>query len=160
MPTSLNKKKISPNFFFHYQTCTGYHHHHRHRHRRRHSRRLHQSPRHRRTYPPLPYKPSTTIQQVASAALRASLYPTTLHSKPLRLLMPSLCSRSRLKALNRRVTMIAERPSSKNRAVDHRLLALQQVSRGPGRLHGMGPYKISLTGYSNVLRCPAIPAGL
>ena len=47
--------------------------------------------------------------------------------------------------------MIAERPSSKKRAVDHRLLALQQVSREPGRLHGMGPYKISLTGYSTAL---------
>ena len=65
--------------------------------------------------------------------------------------MPSLCSRLRLKALNRRVTMIAERPSSKKRAVDHKLLVLQQVSREPGRLHGMGPYKISLTRYSTAL---------
>ena len=74
----------------------------------------------------------TTIQLVASIALHARLYPTTSHLKPLRLPMLSLCSRSRLKALNRRVTMIAERPSSKNHAVVLRLLALNQVSREPG----------------------------
>ena len=47
--------------------------------------------------------------------------------------------------------MTAERPSSKKRAVVLRLLALQQVSREAGRLHGTGLYKISLTGYSAAL---------
>ena len=47
--------------------------------------------------------------------------------------------------------MIAERPSSKKRAVVLRLLASQQVSKEAGRLHGMGLYKISLTGYSTAL---------
>ena len=32
-----------------------------------------------------------------------------------------------------------------------KLLASQQVSREPGRLHGMGLYNISLTGYCNAL---------
>ena len=93
----------------------------------------------------------TVIQLVASAVLHASLYPTTSHPKPLRLPTPSLCPRSRLKALNRRATTIAERPSLKKRAVVLRLPASRQVSRGLGKLHGMGLYKISLTGYSTAL---------
>ena len=56
-----------------------------------------------------------------------------------------------MKAWNCRATMIAERPSSKNRAVVLRLLASQQASREPGWLHGMGLYKISLTGYCTAL---------
>ena len=47
--------------------------------------------------------------------------------------------------------MIDQRPSSKERVVDHRLLASQQVSREPRWLHGMGLYKISLTGYCTAL---------
>ena len=43
--------------------------------------------------------------------------------------------------------MIAVRPSSRKRAVVLNLLASQQVSREPGRLHGMGLYELSLTGY-------------
>ena len=50
--------------------------------------------------------------------------------------------------MNCRATMTAERPSSKKRAVVLRLLALQQVRREAGRLHGTGLYKISLTEYS------------
>ena len=91
------------------------------------------------------------IQLVASAALHESLYPATSHSKPLRLPTPNLRSRSMLMALNRRARMIAVRPSSKKRAVVLRLLASQQVSREPGRLHGMGLYKIYLTGYCTAL---------
>ena len=91
------------------------------------------------------------IQLVTSAALQASLFPTTSHSKPLRLPTPSLCPRSRLKALNRRATIIAERPSSIKFAVVLRLPASQQVNRELGKLHGTGLYKISLTGYSTTL---------
>ena len=119
--------------------------------------------------PSLRYR-HTTIQLVASVTLHASLYPATSHSKPLRLPILSLCSRSRLKALNRRATMIAECPSSKKRAVAIRLLASQQVSREVEGLHGTGLYKnipgklqhcsrCNQKGH-NVLRCPANPAGL
>ena len=47
--------------------------------------------------------------------------------------------------------MIAVRPSSKKRVAVLRLLASQQASREPGKLHGMGLYKISLTGYCTAL---------
>ena len=47
--------------------------------------------------------------------------------------------------------MIAVRHSSKKRVVVLRLLASQQASREPGRLHCMGLYKISLTGYCTAL---------
>ena len=56
-----------------------------------------------------------------------------------------------VEGLGARATMTAERPSSKKRAAVLRLLALQQVGREAGRLHGMGFYKISLTWSSTAL---------
>ena len=78
----------------------------------------------------------TMIQLVASAALHASLYPTTSHSKPLRLATPS----TPVEAEGLEPT-IAESPPSKKRAVVLRLPASQQVGKELGKLHGTGLYK-------------------
>ena len=84
------------------------------------------------------------IHLVASAALHASLYPTTspkaAYAEPM---LPA-----EVEGLEPQGDNECRAPLFKKRTVDLRLLTSQQVSREPERLHETGPYKTSLTGYN------------